>query len=390
MRLAPTAPSRQFIERSITIRAALRIKQWGRRRIRRRALLSLIACAAAHPAIATKPVIYDTGYEIFHKIVLPSIYWIDNERLLFEGIKTSDRIAAVASRDRERIRRLTKIYLWEKKTASIRTYAEGSSLCVAKGVVHYTVGVNKATGQRTERVGPMGRETERDSREPAGKYAGEMVHGHLICKLIRRNALVPSPQHDRDVVILKDEIRYVDLGPNIGADLALRRSSPKNLILYQGSTQEPVRLSFTWDESFSPFDVAYSDYLGAYLLRPRAPRGSPIGSRQLWPKNEPLIVYMLWPDGRWDTAHIPYSPTEYLTNPRPVRAGWIFGGGNFYKAAGLYLFDRTSVIKLDAGLVKEIAVSPDGCTVAVAIQNIHLRMGTPTLLRIIELCGGIQ
>ncbi|MGA8051699.1 MAG: hypothetical protein WCA09_16090, partial [Burkholderiales bacterium] len=162
----------------------------------------------------------------------------------------------------------------------------------------------------------------------------------------------------------------------------------KNLVLYRGNTQEPVQLPFTWDESFSPFDVAYSDLLGAYVLRPRAPRGSPIGSRQLWPKNEPLIVYMLWPDGRWDTAHIPYSPTEYLTNPRPVRVGWIFGGGDFYKAAGLYLFDGTSVTKLDSGLVKEIAVSPDGCTAAVAIQNNHLYMGTPTNLRILALCDG--
>ena len=388
MRLAPTAQSRQVVERSFAVRAVHLIKPWILRRIRCRALLSLFACAVAHPALATKPVIYDTGYEIFHKIVLPSIYWIDNERLLFEGIKTSDGIAAVASRDRERIRRLTKIYLWEKKTASIRTYAEGSSLCVANGVVHYTVGVNKATGQRIERVGPIGRETESESPIPAGKYAGELVHGHLLCKLNRRDALVPPPQRDRDIVVLRDGIHYLDLGPNIGADLALRRSNPKNLVLYLGSKEKVVKLPLTWDESFSPFDVAYSDLLGAYILRPRAPRGAPIGLSQPWPKNESLVVYTLLPDGRVDTTYIPYAPTEYLTNPRPVRAGWIFGGGDFYRAAGLYLFDGTSVNKTDTGLVKEIAVSPDGCTAAAAIQSKHLKMGTPTNLRIFALCDG--
>jgi hypothetical protein len=42
--------------------------------------------------------------------------------------------------------------------------------------------------------------------------------------------------------------------------------------------------------------------------------------------------------------------------------------------------------KLDSGLVKEIAVTPDGCKAAVSIQRKHLEMGSPIQLRVFTLC----
>jgi len=45
------------------------------------------------------------------------------------------------------------------------------------------------------------------------------------------------------------------------------------------------------------------------------------------------------------------------------------------------------VSKIDTGPVMNIGVAPDGCKVAVAIQNRHLEMGTPINLKVVELCG---
>ena len=387
MQLVPVARSARFVELSFAIRAVLEINQWTRWQILCRAFLSLFAWSLACHAIAAKPVVYDTGYEIFRKIVSPSMYWVDSERLLFEGINTSDMNVAVAKHDRHRVKRLTKLYLWDKKTTSVRMYAEGSALCVANGIVHYTAAVRSANGQKIVREGPLGSEREVELDITIKKKSTDPIFGQLACKSLQRGDLVPPPGRYRNVVVLRDGHRYLDLGPNIGADLSLRRAHPRNLVLYAGSGAEATKLPLTWDEDFSPFDVLYSEYLGAYILRPRAPRGAQIGLSQPWPKNEPLIVYSLWPDGRVATTSVPYRPTEFLTNPLPVTTGWIFGGGNFYRASGLYLFNGKAVTKLDSGLVKEIAVSPDGCAAAAAIQSKHLDMGTPTNLKIFALCA---
>ena len=388
MQLVPVARSAPFVGLSFTIRAVLEINQWTRWQILCRAFLSLFASSLACQAIAAKSVVYDTGYEIDHKVVRSSLFWIDNERLLFEGIKTSDMEVAVAKREQHRVERLTRLYLWEKKSTSVRMYAEGSALCVANGIAHYTETARSANGQKIVREGPLGSEREVEVDITTKKKRSDPIFGQLACKSFQREDLVPPPERYRNIVVLRDGYRYLDLGPNIGADLSLRRARPRNLLLYAGTGAEGIKLPLTWDENFSPFDVAYSDYIGAYVLRPRALRGTPIGASQPWPTNSPLSVYAVWPDGRVATTSVPYWPTEFLTHPRPTKNGWVFGGGDLYRASGLYLFDGTTVIKLDSGLVRDIAVSPDGCAAAVAIQSKHLQMGTPTNLKIFALCRG--
>jgi hypothetical protein len=120
------------------------------------------------------------------------------------------------------------------------------------------------------------------------------------------------------------------------------------------------------------------------------PRGSKLGTVTPWPKDQPLIVYLLWADGRTQTFSIPQWPSEYLGHPQPIKAGWIFGGGKSPKTVALYVFDGMSVAKVESGFVREIAVSPDGCKAAVGINNKPYDMGTPISLKIFDICGGRQ
>jgi hypothetical protein len=353
-------------------------------------VLGTVAVAFASTG-AAQPKIYDTGYEIIHSTLSPSLYWVDNNRLLFAGLRTADMDAAVAKKEDNRVERLKKLYVWDESTKSVKLYADARGVCVANGIVRYTVGVDKAAGKALVREGPFGAEKEMKFPLPSKEELstqGQMarVRSNFTCKTHLRSEFTPPPSSDRNAVVLHDGRSYLDLGPSIGAGMQLRRAFPRNLVLHQANGKE-IQLPMTWEEDFSPFQVAYSDHKGAYILRPRAPRGAAIGLSQPWPKNQPLVSYLVWADGHTESISIPYWPAEYLIDPRPVKTGWIFGGGKSRETTGLHLFDSKAVAKIDSGFVKEIAVAADGCKAAIAIQLKFREMDTPTNLRIVDLCS---
>ena len=364
--------------------------------LRSAASLGLMACGGAgfaqpYSASSAGPNVFETGYEITTPTGTPSLYWVDNNRLLFAGIKTADMQAAIAVKEVDRIQQLKKLFVWNNATKSVRFYADAKGACIANGEIHYTVKVDKAGGKVIVRKGSLGSEKEIEKPLPsADEFSprGQMLRIRSIftCETHLRSALNPSPPTDRNVVVLREGDGYLDLGPKIGADLAKRQATPNNLTLYKAASGSAITLPMTWDENFSRFDIAYSAYRGAYVLRPQMPRESPIGIVRPWPKDEPLLVYLLWADGRTQKFAIAHWPAEYLGHPRPMKMGWIFGGGKSPKSVALYLFDGTSVAKVQSGFVREIAVSPDGCRAAVGINDRPYEMGTPISLKVYEFC----
>jgi hypothetical protein len=338
------------------------------------ALLALYAAAASTSAANTQaeqPAVYDTGYEIISLITTRSLYWLDNERLLFFGMKAS----------RGPRSDLRKLYIWDSKTKMLRFYADGLSLCFSNGFISYRVHVDKEARLETVREGPFG--SEREMVRPFPPKGA--LHSNVTCRTHLRSDLVPTPSPQHVVAILREGDGFLDVGPHVGAALDERDAPMRNVVLHQ-VTGRAIQLPMTWEEGFSSF-VTYSEYRNAYVLAPRAPRGTPIGISGPWPKGKPLRAYLLRADGATEAIAIPYSPSEYLGIPQPLKPGWIYGGGNFYRTLGLYLFSGTTISKLDVGMVKEISVSPDGCKAAVGIQNDHLHMGTPTNLKVFDFCG---
>jgi len=292
--------------------------------------------------------------------------------------------AAVRAHEANPEGRLKKLYLWDNATRSARLYADVKSACFEKGVIRYTVRLDEMTGRRTVREGSLGNEREIEEIMPVLTNAERREYvGGLRCKPLRRSELVPPAASYRHVVTLNHGDGYLDLGPGGGPSYAEERNVPdKNLTLFSERTHAPVKLPMTWDQDFSPSEVTYSAYRGAYVLHPRPSRSQSASG------TGPLMVYLLQPDGHVERKLIPYSPAEYLIDPQPTKRGWIFGGGDFYKTSGLYLYDEKSVSKVDTGLVQKVVVSPDGCSAAVVIQNKHLETGAPFNLRIFEICGG--
>ncbi len=343
-----------------------------------------LVLAMGLPARAASPLVLDTGYEIPRVAPFPSLYWIDSNRLLFAGYKTADLNAAIAAREPGRDARLRKLYLWNSATGSAQLYAEAQDVCVSQGVIHYTVRVDKAAGKQVVKEGLLGSEREFD--KPIAPE--ESVRSRSTCKSHLRQELVPPAARFRHVVVLQEGDGYLDLKPGGGPNLLEELRAPKrNLTLYQ-TTGRKIELPMTWDEQFTEFDVAFSAYRNVYVLRPSAPRRSPIGISQPWPKGQPLVMYLLWADGQVKRMTIPYSPAEHLISPRPTRAGLLFGGGKSPRSTGLYLFDGKTQSKLESGFVYEIEVTPDGCKAAVGINNKPYDMGTPINIRIFTLCVG--
>jgi len=374
----------------IAIRASVQFKQYAPLPILRGASLFVIASAFACQAIAAKPVVDDTGYEIIHRTLTPSLYWLDNDRLLFEGANTTDMNEAVATKDPHRVERLKKLYIWDAKTRSVKFYAEGSRLCVSNGTLHYTVRTDKSAGIRVTKIGPLGLEKEITEPLPTKEELSTRsqmarVYSSITCETHLRSELSPPAPQRRRIIVLREGDGYLDAGPDVTLKLIeeIRANGPGHIKLFQRGNPTPIELPITLEQE--PGRPTYSEFLGAYFTLPK-PKGSNPGLVTDWPKGVPFTVYIFSRTGRTTSVNIPYDGLVNIYAVQPTRQGWIFGGGNIYRSLGLYLFGNGKLSKLDAGSVSETAVAPNGCLASVAIQNKHLEMGTPKNIRIFDFC----
>jgi hypothetical protein len=342
--------------------------------------LRIVGFVLAAPICAAQMKVTDSGYEIVLG-TMPTLYWVDDDQLLFAGIKRADMETAFAAKDPDRVARLKKLYLWDDTAKSARLYADAQEVCFSNGFVSYRMRVDKAAGKEVVREGTFGSEKELDRPLPPQ----EVVRSNLTCRAHARNELVPPAHRNHYVVVLREGDGYLHLAPDYGKE---RQAYPRNLTLHRAKSGEAITLPMTWDENFNQFGIAYSVFRSAYVLPPQFPRGSSSERGNPWPKDQPLVVYLLWADGRTQAASIPHWPAEYLGHPRPMRLGWIFGGGKRPKTGGFYLFDGKVVSKIESGFVREIAVSPDGCKAAVGINNKPYDMGTPINLKVFNFCAG--
>ena len=347
-----------------------------------RSFLRLVVLVLAIPICAAEAEAIDTGYEIILQ-TMPSLYWVDDNRLLFAGIRRTDMESAIAAKDIDRVARLKKIYIWDSTAKSVRLYADAREVCFSNGFVSYRVRVDRAGGKEVLREGSLGAEKELERPLPPQ----EALRSNFTCRTHWRSELVPPVRRNHYVVVLREGDGYLHLAPDHGKE---RQAYPRNLTLYRAQSGEAITLPMTWDENFNQFTIAYSVYRSAYVLPPQFPRASHSERGNPWPTSQPLVVYLLWADGRTQAASIPYWPAEYLGHPRPMKTGWIFGGGKRPKTGGLYLFDGKVVTKVESGFVREIVVSPDGCKAAVGINNKPYDMGTPINLKVFNFCAGRQ
>jgi hypothetical protein len=354
------------------------------------ALLGLLVSLAAGSACAAAPVVFDTGYEIIPRTLAPSLYWVGNDRLLFEGFNSSDMDEALAGREPHPVGRLKRLYLWDGKSGAVGPYADGAGLCVASGVVRFTVRIDRASAARIVREGPPGSEAEFRIAMPGKGERADTVYSPLACKRYARRDLSPPAPPGRRVVVLREGDGYLRAGPVGMAERveAFRAHGRENIKLFGPRHPAGFDLPITLEQG--PGHPIYSEYLGAYVTLPR-PKGSAPGRIAAWPRGLPFTVYSFNASGDTRTITIPYGPWGGIAWVQPTSAGWIFAGqGAPTPEAGLFIYNSGTVRKLDSGYVYEIAVSPDGCRAGVAIKIRLLDVNAPTNLRIVDLCASAR
>ena len=356
------------------------------------ALCWSFAAAMAFSASAAGPVVSDTGFEIIARTLSPSLYWIDSDRLLFEGIDRKEMDAALAGREPNRFGHLKKIYLWDTRAGSARLYADGSALCVANGVIRYAVQVDGTASKEISRRGLSGQETELERPLRAGEKVASAgsdarVYSSFNCAALSRSALSPPAAPGRRILVLRAGDGYLDAGP-IAVDeriAEIRIRAPGYVTLYRPGSPSGIKLPFTLAQG--PGYPVYSEYLGAYVTLPD-PKSSRPGVLAPWPRGLPFTVYSFRASGEAGEVVIPYGEWGGPMAVQPTSAGWMFAGqGSPAPKAGLFMFSSGSVRRLDSGFVYEIAVTPDGCRAAVAIKNRLLEINAPTNLKIVDLCA---
>ena len=326
--------------------------------------------------------VVNTEIEIVEPKATGSLFWLDDNRLLIAGINTRELNAAIAKKQ-SNLSGLINVYLWNETTQTAQRYANAISVCYSDGFVSFVLHANETDGKQIVREGAFGSEIELERARPPV----DSIWSEFTCKTHMSTDLLPPAPSGRRLVVLRQGDGYIDLGPRDTDGLIeeIRSHGDGHVRLYRQDKPQGVDLPMGLEQGVGI--LSYSEFKRAYVSRPRW-KGFKVGNATDWPYGTPFSVYSITASGEVTHFEIPYRDVENVSRILPVRTGWIFGGGNFYRSSGLYLFDGHAAKKIATGLVREIAVSPNGCKAAVAIINQHLKKGwNPTSVRTMNFCA---
>jgi hypothetical protein len=144
----------------------------------------------------------------------------------------------------------------------------------------------------------------------------------------------------------------------------------------------------------STYVLGYARWKGAYLLQGqwRAPGSLALKNRE---RGQEAVLLWLYPDGRMDEVVVPYGYWDQTSSPSPMyrasKHGVVIAGTRYERDdqpgfAGLYLFeDAETPILLLPGWIEVLAISPNGCNIAVSHRT-HSKRSEPSSIKIVQLC----
>ena len=343
--------------------------------------LQFVACSglAAYP-------VKDSG--IFAEDA--DLVWLDNQRLLFHGYKRVEIQPAPNKLHRFIDRAL---YLWNTATGSLEVYdtfekrpdgIEGrSTLCVHEGVLTYVNRGMVITGEK-------GREIK--TSFPKQPY----WYNPFSCRYYQTKPSWVVDGHQ--TIPLLEEHGYLDLGtrpePNY---LTLRLENPNPAMNFNSAgSKKSVPLPIGWLES-RILQVHYAPFSDTYLLSGLQYYDGGKGFLSDWPRDIPHKVWWVNLDGIVQEVVLPNAAPLQGGWPGvfPVRIGLFVVSGNTANmsepsAAGGYFVRGQNMHKVVTGMLRRVAVSPDGCRVAIVndIYVKHKPVSERIRLQTVQLCQG--
>ncbi|MEP6636975.1 MAG: hypothetical protein ABJB97_09635, partial [Acidobacteriota bacterium] len=269
-----------------------------------------------------------------------SVIWLDSDTLLFGGYFKLRRPDLKYLYD--------PIYKWKPVERQVSLYAEpGYGMCYFKGFLSYYI---ERDDKLFYREGAAGREVETlvgaDEALRIGPGRSELS-ARMNCRRYSQSPHAPP-------------IWQLETGGRLKSNGAFEKENRTLEYVPEGSNQPTVfdpfeglanRIGNAYWMHFPPKYSAYLDAVWIEIIR----GGSSIDSTPVW---------TLHRDGRVDKVDIPAGPWAASTY-EPAKNGWFA-----LSLGGLYfLSDNKAPVKILSGTGQGMRVSPNGCRVAVRLQE---------------------
>lgn len=312
--------------------------------------------------------IRESGYWTCERLRTHCIYWMDNDRIMFNGVKRGDFEVTSEGRNVPR----HAIYVWDLRSGVVTKYADAAkgSLCFVDGYIRY----RRIEGdEAVVMAGLLGRENEVERRkrsergEPDPEESGwnRQEWGwntDLSCYKHRPPHLEPLAGLK---IALKEGHGFLYVGTRDSAD---DRRKP---IVYFTEKAAQIRLpAMRWQISTS--SIRRSEFDNSYVFWGRA---EPDWNDACLRPGAERKIFRLTPDGRTEEISIPANEEVrcHVNYFALVRTGVVVQSG----AGHVRNLDLSRLFLLQDGRIKEVArgtvsdqsVSPDGCRMAVGISS---------------------
>ncbi len=315
------------------------------------------------------------------------IYWLDNDRALFPAYANEKRIGPDGKEDWAP----PGLFIWDTRNNTYTRYADIDKkifFCYNAGFVTYTTHTEEDRKKWIQYEGQFGSEQPL----PPGSEINWDDHQpyYAACPRIEPEKLL-RPEHRGQRVsalFLREQDGYLYVAKQRSPDewMVDRHNQDDQVKYYRTGQAEPIKLPILAKEMWR--QLSYSEYAGKYLLIPRTWKGRDVrNSVNSWPKNLPIPIYLLSPDGKVETLQIPYG-TWFPGRVFMTRKGlfWVSSDApsTNSKQAGGWLLQDGKAVKLFDHLPEGAGVSPDGCKIAYAYNDYN--RSTTEFVHVIELC----
>lgn len=344
-------------------------------------ILALLICQGAWSAE-----IKDSGLELANPVT-KVIYWVDDKHVIASIFEQEPWVAPDGTK-----KGVESIYVWNIETGEIKRHAGPGTggLCVGDGFVRYFIRHlgNGKYDDLDRYYGPLGQERKVVLSGPLDRDT---------CKLVSELPLIPpwleeAYKAGRQFIPLQAEHGWVEMSYAKQQNGELDKFKGMHPIrIYTPGNKEGLAVNGLEHADLGSI-WPYYPFKGAYLL-------------EEWVRTIPSVTghvrsWWLYPDGRIEPAlqydrvirkgEIRWSENRFI----PTRTGFLLiyerSYGNSPLAngkTGLYRFQADGNFKkITAGSIGEVEVSPDGCRLALGVDDNYRAGGDRPVLKVIDIC----
>jgi hypothetical protein len=308
--------------------------------------------------------------------------WIDNERVMFHGYNVGKMTQPGPGEGHPTA--AEGLFIWDIAKGTVTKYWDVDGpvpLCVFRGYVFFSKKLKEKGNMWLVVSGPLGKEEQKEVS------AGVSMNGHSCRVSDHRPSWMKADKHRR--LPLLEEHGYLDFGIPIWVDPS-GKATP--IVLYRPDSKKSVELPLIGRQV--QFHATYVEFADAYLLKGEQRTSDAVPVWQL--NSDGTLATLLEPKGNdWERMGWGHF---YLTKKGLLLTG---GRGDYGSVGttGGYLLETGKPRRIIAGLVRNAAVSPDGCKL-VFVHALHsqaeadsakeLRVGKSgtRTLKVIDLCKG--